>query len=333
MAKKGANPDSSRKAEAAPADKTTPPPSPSKESAKKGLPIKWIALVVILAIIVATEYELIYARPGAASGLSNILSTTSSTGNAIKPPVYTVNLATNATVGKYLTNATGWSLYTYTGDVRSSGKSACYGSCATYWPPFYSANISVPSGLSKSSFGSIKRTDGTMQTTYDGAPLYLYVGDKAPGQVKGQGVAGTWYAAIPVPPKTTTSTTTRTTTSTSMSTSSTTTSTSTTTVPQTGAVMCQTHDFLRVNESLSCPPVKLTLVDVGQGNQKYEISNAIVDIYLNGNLTFTNESLLQSAAPYWLNFSNGHNAEIYVYQATYSYYPVGRSANISIAYR
>ena len=107
----------------------------------------------------------------------------------------------------------------------------------------------------------------------------------------------------------------------------------TTSILQSQNPSCQTHDFLRVNESLYCSPVKLTLVDVGMGNSRYQIANAIVDIYMNGSLIFMNESLLQSTNPYWFNFSNGHNVEIYVYQATYAIYPVYRSANISVAYR
>jgi predicted lipoprotein with Yx(FWY)xxD motif len=45
--------------------------------------------------------------------------------------------------------------------------------------------------------GTITRSDGTVQATYDGHPLYTFAGDKSPGQDKGNGVTGfggKWYA-------------------------------------------------------------------------------------------------------------------------------------------
>ena len=44
----------------------------------------------------------------------------------------------------------------------------------------------------KGTFGTIKRADGTTQATFDGRPLYAYVGDTAPGQTKGNGIKGPW---------------------------------------------------------------------------------------------------------------------------------------------
>ena len=111
---------------------------------------------------------------------------------------YSVNVSSNSTVGKYLTNSSGFTLYLYTVDTPNSGKSSCYGGCATYWPVFYMANLTLPSGLNASNFGVITRTDGTKQTTYKGWPLYYYIKDKIPGQITGQGTGGTWYV-ITVP--------------------------------------------------------------------------------------------------------------------------------------
>jgi len=134
---------------------------------------------------------------GAANTTSAQTTANATTIAAQKP--YGVNVAYNATVGNYLVNATGWTLYLYTSDTPNSAKSTCYGGCATYWPIFYVANLTVPAGLNQSAFGTINRTDGTKQLTYDGWPLYYYLGDKAPGQLSGQGVGGTWYAVtVPV---------------------------------------------------------------------------------------------------------------------------------------
>jgi len=70
------------------------------------------------------------------------------------------------------------------------------------------------------------------------------------------------------------------------------------------------------------------------GNTRYEIANAIVDIYLNNQLVFSNESLLQNfTTPYQFNFSNGHIAQVQVYVAHWDQYPLYRYANISLTYR
>ena len=42
-------------------------------------------------------------------------------------------------------------------------------------------------------FGTITRANGMLQATYKGHPLYLYAGDMAPGQVKGNGLGGVWH--------------------------------------------------------------------------------------------------------------------------------------------
>jgi predicted lipoprotein with Yx(FWY)xxD motif len=109
----------------------------------------------------------------------------------------TVSLAYKPLVGYYLTNGSGWTLYLYTRDLPNNGTSACYGACAKTWPAFYSANINVPLGVNASNFGTITRTDGTKQSTYNGWPLYYFAPDKAAGETNGQGIAGVWYAISP----------------------------------------------------------------------------------------------------------------------------------------
>jgi len=90
-----------------------------------------------------------------------------------------------------LTNAQGFTLYTFAPDVTN--KSVCYGDCASYWPPV-PGNMSAGPGVT-GQIGTIKRTDGTTQATYDGRPLYTYVGDKSPGQDGGNNInlnGGLW---------------------------------------------------------------------------------------------------------------------------------------------
>ena len=99
---------------------------------------------------------------------------------------YTVNLATNADVGSYLVNGSGFTLYFYAKDA-ANGTSTCYGGCVTFWPLFYAGDkLTLPPGLSASSFGIATRSDGREQSTFGGHPLYYFVKDTAPGQINGQ---------------------------------------------------------------------------------------------------------------------------------------------------
>ena len=91
-----------------------------------------------------------------------------------------------------LTNAKGFTLYWFAPD--SPNKSVCYGDCAAYWPPV-AGNASAGPGIT-GTITTIKRTDGTTQATYDGHPLYTYIGDNAPGQDAGNNInlnGGLWH--------------------------------------------------------------------------------------------------------------------------------------------
>ena len=91
-----------------------------------------------------------------------------------------------------LTNAQGLTLYWFVPDTSTTSK--CTGSCATYWPPV-KGPITAGSGVT-GTLGTITRSDGTTQATYDGHPLYTYAADSGPGQNKGNGLnvsGGLWY--------------------------------------------------------------------------------------------------------------------------------------------
>jgi predicted lipoprotein with Yx(FWY)xxD motif len=99
-----------------------------------------------------------------------------------------------ATIGgaTVLTNAKGFALYWFAPDTRT--KSVCSGSCAAYWPPV-KGPVALSSGIT-GTVGTIKRSDGTLQATYNGHPLYTYVADTAPGEAKGNNLnlnGGLWY--------------------------------------------------------------------------------------------------------------------------------------------
>ncbi len=95
--------------------------------------------------------------------------------------------------GGYLVDSNGMALYFFTKDV--DGNSACTGACLEKWPVFYAENLMVSSDLKPSDFGTITRSDGAKQTTFNGWPLYYFYTDKAAGDMKGEGIGGVWYLA------------------------------------------------------------------------------------------------------------------------------------------
>jgi predicted lipoprotein with Yx(FWY)xxD motif len=91
-----------------------------------------------------------------------------------------------------LTNADGLTLYWFAPDTSTS--STCTGSCAAYWPPVSGSPSAGPGVTGK--LGAIKRPGGGLQATYDGHPLYTYIGDNGPGQANGNDLdlnGGYWY--------------------------------------------------------------------------------------------------------------------------------------------
>ena len=95
-----------------------------------------------------------------------------------------------------LADAKGLTLYWFAPDTAA--KSACYGSCAAYWPPVKGPATAGPGVTGKLSV--ITRSDGSVQTAYDGHPLYTYIGDSAPGQANGNGLnlnGGLWHEVTP----------------------------------------------------------------------------------------------------------------------------------------
>ncbi|WP_158606926.1 plastocyanin/azurin family copper-binding protein [Paenibacillus ginsengarvi] len=106
-----------------------------------------------------------------------------------------VKVASQDGIGSYLADAAGNTLYLFTKDT--DGKSACYGTCETNWPIFYSDHMAASGELKVQDFGTIVRDDGTKQTTYKGMPLYYFVKDAKAGDVLGQGVNNVWYVIPP----------------------------------------------------------------------------------------------------------------------------------------
>ena len=101
---------------------------------------------------------------------------------------------TEKTIGsqQVVVDSSGMTLYWFAIDTPT--KSNCSGQCATFWPPV-KGPLTAGSGVT-GTLGTITRSDGTTQATYDGHPLYTYVGDKSPGQATGNGKnlsGGLWW--------------------------------------------------------------------------------------------------------------------------------------------
>jgi predicted lipoprotein with Yx(FWY)xxD motif len=120
----------------------------------------------------------------------------------VTPPSVAPSVAANgptvsvSTAG-YFVGPNGMSLYAF--DKDAANTSNCQsGQCLANWPalaPSASGTVTVGTGLSATDFATIARQDGSMQVTFKTVPLYFFVGDKVPGDTKGDGVAGIWHLA------------------------------------------------------------------------------------------------------------------------------------------
>jgi predicted lipoprotein with Yx(FWY)xxD motif len=134
------------------------------------------------------------SKPASAygGGGSSKSSTSSSSTKA------TVNVA-KVKLGTVLVGTGGRTLYLFEKDHGTT--SACSGACAQAWPPLTTSGTPQASGAVKASLlGTTKRSDGAMQVTYAGHPLYLFQGDSAAGQTNGQGskaFGAGWYVLTP----------------------------------------------------------------------------------------------------------------------------------------
>jgi predicted lipoprotein with Yx(FWY)xxD motif len=96
-------------------------------------------------------------------------------------------------LGTVLANSAGFTLYALTDD--SPSQSRCTGGCAGVWPPLVVQGVpSGGPGIDPSKLSTLTRADGTLQVVYNGHPLYGYASDRAPGDIRGHGAGGVWFA-------------------------------------------------------------------------------------------------------------------------------------------
>jgi predicted lipoprotein with Yx(FWY)xxD motif len=159
-------------------------PAPVSAWLDKGAPgtaaavggVSVVALVLLGVAVAGAGGSAGPPSPGASAG--TVLKTTTINGTTV------------------LTNGKGFTLYSFAPDTAS--RSVCNGACAQYWPPVI-GSPTAGSGVT-GKLGTITRSDGSKQATYDGHPLYTYIADSAPGQANGNNLnlnGGSWHE-VPV---------------------------------------------------------------------------------------------------------------------------------------
>jgi predicted lipoprotein with Yx(FWY)xxD motif len=160
-----------------------------------------MARMKLISIPVAAA-AIAFAVAGCGGGSSSSNSSTT----AKQPSSATKTTSSGATVdvrksdlGTMLTDSSGRTLYLFEKDKGDS--STCNGSCASAWPPLTTTGTpKAGAGVKASALGTTKRQDGTSEVTYNGHPLYYYVGDSGAGMTNGQGLdqfGAEWYVLAP----------------------------------------------------------------------------------------------------------------------------------------
>jgi predicted lipoprotein with Yx(FWY)xxD motif len=152
-------------------------------------PIRFLAGAAALPLV-----ALAVGGCGGGSSSGNASAATAPPKTASGQPA-TVGTASGGSLGTILVDSQGRTLYLFEKDTGTT--SACFGACATNWPPLRATGEpTAGSGLNASLLGTTPRSDGKPQVTYNGHPLYTFVMDQKPGDTNGQGVTafgGSWF--------------------------------------------------------------------------------------------------------------------------------------------
>jgi predicted lipoprotein with Yx(FWY)xxD motif len=132
---------------------------------------------------------------GGVYGGGGTTSTTANTGGGTA----VISVAANPKLGQILVDSQGKTVYYFLKDKKGGTTSTCSGACASVWPPV-TGTPKGEKGAQASKLGTIKRSDGSTQVTYNGWPLYTYTGDQKPGDANGndfEQFGAEWYALTP----------------------------------------------------------------------------------------------------------------------------------------
>lgn len=179
----------------------------NRESSRK----VWLAVLVLLVIAAGVGYFVL--RPDADTNTNSAISQqansdavdavdskpdTSTEVKEAEASQGTIIKSGDSDFGPMLFDSRGQAIYIW--EVEESSTAECYGSCAEAWPPVLTDGLPVAKGDVKSELlGTTKRTDGTLQVTYNGHPLYFYANEN-PGEVECHNIkthGGLWWVIQP----------------------------------------------------------------------------------------------------------------------------------------
>ena len=153
----------------------------------------YIPLLLVLALVGAC------AADGAGTTTASATATTEAAAATTEAAAATTTAAaataeaiavSSTDLGDILVDGEGRTLYLFNPDAQ--GDPTCYDECADAWPALVE-EVSAGDGVDASLLGSATRTDGAVQVTYNGWPLYYFSGDVAPGDTNGQGLNDVWW--------------------------------------------------------------------------------------------------------------------------------------------
>ncbi|MFC5668354.1 hypothetical protein ACFP3U_36015 [Kitasatospora misakiensis] len=129
---------------------------------------------------------------------SSAPSAPSAPSSSTSPSSATLRTTADPRLGTIVTDGAGFTLYRFDKDTAAPPTSTCNGDCATTWPPVPADGTpATVNGIDAKLVGAVTRADGAKQLTLAGWPLYRYAPDRNPGDTKGQGVNGSWFAVTP----------------------------------------------------------------------------------------------------------------------------------------
>ena len=150
----------------------------------------WIIVIVLVVLAAGWYFVMMPKSPAPAATAQGpqqgTVVNTNPNGHDYSPGNLLLGTDSSAALGTYLIGSNGMTLYTYASDTP--GVSNCTGQCATNWLPYTVADTSALPNLEAGvtgTAGTLTRADGTMQVTYNGMPLYFYIGDKNSGDTLG----------------------------------------------------------------------------------------------------------------------------------------------------
>ncbi len=157
---------------------------------------KLVYVLIIIVVVVALWLLLASTKPVVAPTGENQTSSVPATGSSNPAKSAYFDQRSNTSLGTYLTDAKGMTLYTFANDT--AGAPTCAGACAAKWPaygPDISATGTAPINLPMlpQNVGTVKGLNGLVQFTWKNMPLYYYFEDKVSGDTYGEGIGGVWY--------------------------------------------------------------------------------------------------------------------------------------------